>query len=172
MSGNVQVCARRARTGHKLHQPHRGDPVRVGKYQHQLFLGGTMYFAPEDLEGYDLVIPFKEQLSQVITDMVPEEKIWHYPIRDFSVPDPDDWVLFIARVADELKQGRRILAFCAGGHGRTGTFLASLIAVLEPRIKDPVGVARGRYCGHAVETHEQIKAVFALKGVLLPVKYQ
>ena len=44
---------------------------------------------------------------------------------------PDFWDSFIGDVVKEIKAGKKILAYCVGGHGRTGTFGASLISVLE-----------------------------------------
>lgn len=38
-----------------LHRPHRGEAVKVGRYQ--IFLGGTRYFQPEDLREADILIP-------------------------------------------------------------------------------------------------------------------
>lgn len=164
----VQEDRRLKRPVHKDHQDHRGDPVPVGKFT--VVLGGTMYLTLADMGGYDLIVPFKEQLSESIVEYVGYEHIRHYPIPDFGGV-PADWEQFIGQTISDLKAGKRILAFCAGGHGRTGTFLASLIAVLEPKIKDPIETARRRYCGHAVETVKQAEAVFALKGQPLPKKY-
>lgn len=155
----------------KEHEPHRGAPVRVGEFQ--IFLGGTAYLSPYDLRGYDMVIPFveEEKLPVWLESVASPKKVRRYPIPDFSAP-PADWPDFVNEVAQSLKQGQKVMGFCVGGHGRTGTFLASLIAVLEPDVRDPIAEARSRYCGHAVEISEQAGAVFALKGKPLPKKYR
>jgi protein-tyrosine phosphatase len=45
--------------------------------------------------------------------------------------------------------------FCTASHGRTGTVIAGLIAMLEPETDDPIEAVRKRHCGQAVETREQ-----------------
>ena len=151
----------------KGHQGHRGDLVKVGDCQ--LFLGGAMYRPFLNLECYDIVISFLEVVPARVINAVTRE-FRHYPIPDFGGV-PDDWTEFLAEVVRELKAGRKVIGFCMGGHGRTGTFLASLIALLEPEIEDPITEARIRYCEHAVEMRAQAEAVFALKGQPLPVEY-
>ena len=81
--------------------------------------------------------------------------------------------LIILSVIDELERGQKILTFCVGSHGRTGTFLASLIAVLETaeETPDPIEAVRLRHCHHAVETLAQAEGVFALRGESLPERY-
>lgn len=84
---------------------------------------------------------------------------------------PDFWDSFIDDVVTEIKAGKKILAYCVGGHGRTGTFGASLISVLEPDTPDPIDAMRERHCYKAVETLRQADAVFALRNVELPQRY-
>jgi protein-tyrosine phosphatase len=88
---------------------------------------------------------------------------------------PPLWREFLQSVIDnELKRGKKILAFCVGSHGRTGTFLASLIALLESseEAPDPIAAVRERHCRKAVETGDQAEAIFALRGMEVPRKYQ
>lgn len=156
------------------HQSHRGDLVKVGEFE--ISLGGAQYRPLMDLLDYDLVVPFLETGHPALEGLLKPVKaaggpvIRPYPISDFSGV-PDDWTDFLSSVVRELKAGRKVIGFCMGGHGRTGTILASLIAILEPDIEDPITAARSRYCKYAVETRAQAKAVFALKGQLLPTKY-
>ena len=86
---------------------------------------------------------------------------------------PEYWEEFLEVVIDELKKGKRILAFCVGSHGRTGCFLGSLIALLESEgeTPDPIAAVRERHCDHAVETKAQAEAIFALRERPLPEKY-
>jgi|AGTN01.3.fsa_nt_gi hypothetical protein len=87
---------------------------------------------------------------------------------DFS-PPPSNWADFLNnQVIPLLAEGKRVLAFCIGSHGRTGTLLASLIAILEPEVEDPITEARNRHCGKSVETRAQAAAVFALRGQEVP----
>jgi protein-tyrosine phosphatase len=52
-----------------------------------------------------------------------------------------------------------VLIFCLGSHGRTGTVIAGLIAMLEPEVDDPIEAVRKRHCGKSVETREQAEWV-------------
>jgi len=86
---------------------------------------------------------------------------------------PDGWEPFLReQVLSLLIEGHSILAFCFAGQGRTGTFLASLVAILEPDVPDPIEAIRHRYSGHAVETRAQAQAIFAIKGMGLPKRWQ
>ncbi len=85
---------------------------------------------------------------------------------------PDFWGSFIDEIIVEIKEGKKILAYCVGGHGRTGTFGASLISVLEPETPDPIDAMRERHCHKAVETLAQAKAVFALRDTELFPRYK
>jgi hypothetical protein len=92
---------------------------------------------------------------------------------------PDTWESFIHGVAERIRSGKKILAYCTGSHGRTGTFGASLIAVMEPDVEDPIGAIRERHCKESVESLHQADAIFSLKnyqethnGEFLPDNYE
>ena len=107
-------------------------------------------------------------------DLGSEHKIIWSVLEDFGGV-PDDWEVFLSSVIiPELQSGHHLLAFCAGGHGRTGTFLASLVALLEDpeETPDPIAAVRERHCSHAVETTAQAEAIFALRNMELPVRYR
>jgi hypothetical protein len=76
-----------------------------------------------------------------------------------------------SEVIPRLKAGLTLIGFCIGGHGRTGTLIASLIALLEPETDDPIAAARERHCRKAVETRAQAEGIYALRGEELPEKY-
>lgn len=145
---------------------HRGNSVRVGNSF--ISAGGTQYFQTGDLTGYDLVIPLTE-------GKLPLEKrepvtIMPYYMEDFGGV-PGDWADFIQDLSKQLEEGYRILIFCVGSHGRTGTLLASLISLLEPLTEDPIAETRMRHCSKAVETLEQAKVVFKIRGKPVPSQY-
>lgn len=147
---------------------HRGEPVRVGPYE--VLAGGTRDLRSEDLEKADLLVPLLENVPFAFGRRY---EILAAPLRDFGGV-PEGWSEFVESVCDELALGRRILTFCMGGHGRTGTMLASLIAVLETakETPDPIAAARERHCERAVETLAQCEAIFALRGMKVPAKYR
>ncbi len=94
-------------------------------------------------------------------------------LRDFGGV-PTNWrELLEERIIPRLEDGDDLLAFCAGSHGRTGTFLASLIALLETpeETPDPIAAVRERHCHEAVETKLQAEAIFALRGQAVPQHY-
>ena len=145
---------------------HRGtEPVPVGPYE--IFAGGTQYrllMNEEMRRRYDLVISLTA-LSEKTERWFAEsfgEQFWYMPLKDFGGVPPD-WREFVARVAGELAAEKRILVFCIGSHGRTGTLIASLIALLESGTTDPIAAVRARHCPHAVETAAQADAVLALR---------
>ncbi|MES2007005.1 MAG: hypothetical protein V4436_02775 [Patescibacteria group bacterium] len=148
---------------------HRGEEVRVGDYT--IMAGGTTYLRPEDLRKADLLIP-------LTTNSIPYEFGKRYQVLAMPLVDyggvPDYWKEWLEVVIDELKQGKKILAFCEGSHGRTGTFIASLIALLESEKEtpDPIAAARERHCEKAVETRAQAEAVFALRERQLSSLYE
>ena len=80
---------------------------------------------------------------------------------DFGVIEPTR----LASVADSLiaaLRGGPVDIGCLGGHGRTGTLLATLIGVAESLPADQaIRAARERYCTHAVETPAQAALVAA-----------
>jgi hypothetical protein len=78
---------------------------------------------------------------------------------------PDIWEEVLRQtVVPLLEQGYVLEAHCIGSHGRTGTLIASLIAILEPESQtpDPIAAARERHCQRAVETAAQMAAVRAI----------
>lgn len=77
---------------------------------------------------------------------------------DFGVPLAagfDFWTE-IADVIDEHYKGASVLVSCTGGHGRTGTFLAILNALLNDRgAEQSINDIRTQYCSRAIETKAQ-----------------
>ena len=93
-----------------------------------------------------------------------------------ACPDGDMLPVAVTRQISEIvknktKGGKKVGFYCLGGHGRTGTLLASLIAI-EEQPEDPIAVARERYCQYAVESEKQAKFVFDLLGKPMPKIYK
>ncbi len=156
--------------GFMPHRPHRGEPVRVGEYT--IYLTGTMYgIDAQVLSVADVIVPLTEHVPNL--PYGPDQEILtacHLP--DFGGV-PSDWGdILREQIIPKLEAGRKILAFCAASHGRTGTFAGSLIAILEPNTRDPIAAARKRHCERAVETLAQAEGIFALRGKPLPKRWQ
>lgn len=146
---------------------HQGTEVAVGPYT---VWAGSYKLAPEVLASSDLLVMLGERLPW------PMGQIGTVPIMSLQLPDfggvSRDWHgLLTGSVIPELETGKRLTFFCFGGHGRTGTVLASLVALLESQIADPIDAIRKRYCVNAVETSDQARGIFALRGEASPVRY-
>lgn len=82
------------------------------------------------------------------------------PCVDFGVPTDADMLKGVEAAIEAAFAGRPVFAGCAGGIGRTGTFLAVVLKVLHPLPK-PVAkgaykaLVRDVYLSHAVETPKQ-----------------
>jgi len=146
--------------------PHYGEKVKVGKYQ--IFAGGSLYLNSKDIKKFDLLIPLARFVPVKIGQRT---QVLGCPWIDLKRPPKGFREFLIQHVIPELDKGTRILVYCEGGHGRTGTFLAALIALLESDVHDPIAEVRNRYCQNAVETLEQAEAIFALREEELPKKY-
>ena len=151
----------------KFHPKHRGKAIKVGRYF--VGAGAARDLTKEDCLRYDILIN--------LTDNIPplqfgrEYRILAAPLKDYGGVPPG-WEDFLrSQVVPLLENGKRILAFCEGGHGRTGCFLGSLVSILEPETEDPIAAVRERHCREAVETIEQARAIFALRGEPMPPEY-
>lgn len=86
----------------------------------------------------------------------PMPVIIRYPVSDGSAPaDPESFRKMVDWTLDQLKQGKKVHVGCIGGHGRTGTFLAALVAVHTGNTK-AVEYVRENYCKSAVESTSQV----------------
>ena len=92
-------------------------------------------------------------------------EIIHRPIVDFSLPDYPMIVADIEDLTLRLAEGKHCLVHCAGGSGRTGMVVASVIKNVG--VQDPVAWVR-RVKTTYVETPEQEHFVRSLPPVLSP----
>ncbi len=59
---------------------------------------------------------------------------------------------------------KKIVAYCLGSHGRTGTFLAATAMVgLRLNAVQAVAMIRAKHCESAVETHSQVEFLYDLE---------
>lgn len=87
------------------------------------------------------------------------------PCEDFGVPTHADMLRGVDRAINAAFDGEPVFAGCAGGIGRTGTFLSVVIKALnvDPTPYNKTGkskvgyvnMIRAIYLGHAVETAKQ-----------------
>jgi protein-tyrosine phosphatase len=75
---------------------------------------------------------------------------------DFECPPNHQQVKYAMLVATQaLAEGYDVYCGCAGGIGRTGTFLAVLVAAYRPTERDPITFVRNKYDSRAIETPSQ-----------------
>lgn len=94
---------------------------------------------------------------------VPELHRWEEPaaLPEIVLDWPDMGVVSLPRsfwedlVAHLTNTQRRMLLFCVGGHGRTGTALACLMVVCGWTSEDAIAWIRANYCQKAIETLAQ-----------------
>lgn len=136
-------------------------PISIG--QHSIYAGGGTYLTQHEKDGFDLRIDLRDEVIPSEIDFgVEMDNCLYLPIVDFKTVAEEQlpifrWYLF--EVYLRMCKGERVLVYCAGGHGRTGLFLASLLALVEPELEDPVVELRHRYCSRAVETPAQAEQV-------------
>lgn len=143
---------------------HAGDGVKIGSAT--IYAGGSNYLWPEDMMEYDVRVLLRAERNDRNVKFGDAERgfLW-LPIHDFKTVEETNWAIWkvrLTQVYEKIKQNKRVIVFCAGGHGRTGLFLASLLVLAEPEIDDPVAEIRRRYCNKAVETPEQAAQVMRL----------
>lgn len=96
-------------------------------------------------------------------DGAPEHRAWPRVFVDW----PDMGVIplerlraLVAEIAENMDQGRSVEIGCIGGHGRTGTLLAALVARIERRTaSEAILAARERYCPSSIETAAQVELI-------------
>lgn len=138
--------------------------VQIGG--HTIWAGGGMYLTSDDLSSFRLHVDLRaEGLPKGIPFGRVDTGILWLPIHDFQVVGDQNWDVWKQRL-DEVYQKvmptHKVVVYCAGGHGRTGLFLASMLAMVESNIDDPVAEIRRRYCPRAVETAAQHAQVMRL----------
>jgi len=115
-------------------------------------------------QGHSIPIPAlsKFQGGQSQKNLKPIEIVLDWP--DMGVLDlgRDWWDAFAAHVK---KSKSKVVMFCMGGHGRTGTALASLLVTfLGWGAKESIDWVHENYCEKAIETVSQMTYVYKMAG--------
>jgi hypothetical protein len=88
-----------------------------------------------------------------------------FAITDMAAPkDPVEFKKMITWVCGQVLAGKKVHAGCIGGHGRTGTFLAAVVAEFMGE-KDAITYVRKNYCKKAVESAVQTKFLETHYGI-------
>ena len=88
-----------------------------------------------------------------------------YAIRDMGVPENvPRFKKLVTWLCNQLQEGKTVHAGCIGGHGRTGTLFAAIVAEMLGE-KDAIQYVRTHYCKKAVESKEQVEFLRKHYGV-------
>ena len=155
-----------------------GEPAIITA--HKVTLCGSSAYTSEDYEA-DFVIDMnghyplapksilsgdKSLLEKLAGFAVKKKKKFPKVLRvlckDFSTPDvsPEMWVELVKL----FPPGSKVLITCQGGHGRTGTAMAALLAADTLSGSEAVNMVRKHYCKEAVETQKQEDYVIEVWG--------
>ncbi|KKN82310.1 hypothetical protein LCGC14_0311230 [marine sediment metagenome] len=104
----------------------------------------------------------------------PIDPWWPYVIVDWSdrAAIDDKWyTLIVNLIIKWMKSGDKVEIACQGGHGRTGTLVAGVLAKVEGlSANDAIEALRDRYCKQVVESHSQICQIYRFLGEKEPDK--
>jgi hypothetical protein len=146
-------CVLNGQSGWSVWTGAEGDCMqRMGTFQLLLNLTGTSVLSRH-------IVP------------VPELQRWEEPaaLPEIVLNWPDMGIVSLPRrfweeLAEYLTNTQqKMLVFCVGGHGRTGTALACLMVVCGWTSEDAIAWIRTNYCQRAIETREQERYVMQIE---------
>jgi protein-tyrosine phosphatase len=149
---------------------HWRQPVRVGNY---VLTCSSFSCRPKDIEpnldfGIYLSKVWDSYISPIWTSgayLKSVAEVRGYPAMIVDWPDGSavsaEMIKRLVNIAlSKLRHGKSVDIGCWGGHGRTGTLLACIIARVEHLpAKAAIEAVRQRYCEHAIESKTQEEAV-------------
>lgn len=147
----------------RCHETHKIMKVGNG------YLFGGSCSSPRS--GFDVYVGFDSSMhthTEAYPWKTPRVEQVYFPIKDYSVPvNKQEFMDMCKWISEQLDAGKKVHLGCIGGHGRTGTVIAGVMAYRGE--KDAIGWTRKNHCHKAVESDEQVKMLVKLYGVL-PVK--
>lgn len=92
-----------------------------------------------------------------------QPRIVLYPWEDWGVPEnPKLFVRVVRWVLAQVKKGTVVEVACMGGHGRTGTALATILVIQGFEARAAIRRVRRSYCEEAIESDKQLAFLRAL----------
>jgi hypothetical protein len=124
--------------------------IHGGNGDHPNIKDGDVYIALHGGSSGKGTTPWDEGKYKPVQDL-------QFYITDGQPPkNEDDFMRMIIWVCNQLQSGKKIHFGCIGGHGRTGTALAAVVALMTG-MEDPITYVRQHYCKKAVESSSQVK---------------
>ena len=109
-------------------------------------------------EGIDVIISLTESpLGESLIEEFGFE-YHHIPVRDFAAPSMPQIERFVTVVSNARKAGKKVVAHCFAGRGRTGTMIACYLVSEGKSPEEALREVRSLRPG-SVETNSQERAV-------------
>ena len=89
--------------------------------------------AQGELTNQHPYFPKFEHYRETLTRMGRAPQFLHFPLPDQGTPDKRAFTQQMTGLCDLVSQGHRLYIHCAGGHGRTGLYVACLLLTLHRR---------------------------------------
>lgn len=141
-------------------------PIEVEGQTFFITGGSCTYVQPSQIETYDVFVGLDR--GMVLSKMsLPwtDGTQFLYPITDMQAPaSAETFHQLIGYLSNSITEGLNVFVGCIGGHGRTGTVLAALVAHMTGR-KDAIQYVRDAYCKKAVESQAQVDFLVKHYGV-------
>ncbi len=152
--------------------PHKLRPLPIAVGDRQITPISLVSTSTVLMSGADILILLAPEHAPTLYDGGWAGTMMAIPVEDYNIlPSPDTFDHLLRRVY-ALCKDYNVMIGCAGGHGRTGYFIAAMIALMEPDTLDPIKAVRERVgCLEMIETLTQAEAVFGLTAGALPEDY-
>ena len=161
---------------------HWRTPVKVGNTSGKLVASGhtnspkppALTWQPYPSLGVYLSRFWLEDLGRVVAQGVRIKggAPWPYLYTDWPDMSPveqEPLAVIVDAVIAALGKGQTVEIGCTGGHGRTGTVIAGVLAILEGLdAGTAIAETRKRYCVSAIETFKQEEMIYHLLGETPP----
>ena len=145
-------------------------PINFSWLNEDLAGSGHPGHRPEDLqktlealkeEGVGVVVSLAPLDGQVVA----EAGLEHIPlfVPDMGTPEMEELAAAVERALGYLKEGKRLLAHCGAGYGRTGLFLACVLVSQGMDARTAIGFVRTGRPG-SIETRGQEELILKWGG--------
>lgn len=164
------------------YEPCFHEPTNVIKGQNSLIYVGKRIDCERKVNDFDIVINLSGSSVKYRGHIIPIKELSKFrnPFKQSFVELLLDWpdmgipyglgLEFWKALVEYIEsKNSKVLIFCIGGHGRTGTAVASLlITMLNYSAKESIDWVKQNYCNKAIETKKQVEYIYSLTGEIPP----